>query len=597
MAISCSTRGIVKTQRRRSFMAQPIKHPQTGIYQLRRKVPETLREALGREYKRSLGTRDPQEAKSRFAAAWVESEQSFALARAQSSGEYVLSRMDAEQLAARWFRAEQERLEGSGRFTDALAKGAVLSHETKYGWEDHQTYITLAEAAAEGYEIGDSEWAGFVAPYMRATLRENNIPMPESASLAHARLFAAFSENLHKLSEWALKRHEGERLPQGIGVAAYAPVTAERKAEPSTKVTNKLSALFDAYSDDKKLTDGDTRATRRTLVAYRAIVERFVELYGDLDVASIDRQLVAKYRSALAKMPSKGEGIRGLMAPALMAKAEKEVLPLLSEPTIRNRLRAVSAVLSYGVRLGWMHENPIIAGGAGRAAAQAATRRQSSTKKRKDYTPQELLAIFSSPIFTDKDWAAPRANFGKAWYWLPLLLYYTGARREELAQLNVSDVKQGDGLWHLSILATPDEDDGTRSVKTAGSRRLIPLHSDLAERGFLAYVKSVPAEGQLFPLLKPDPSGYYGSNFGKRWAAYLVRTVGLDSPASAAHGFRHTFKTLCRSVGISEDVHDAITGHAGGSVVARDYGSMPLRRMADEMKRFPLCPGARPDSV
>lgn len=59
VALSCSTRGIAKTQRRRSFMAQPIKHKTTGIFQLRRKVPEALRKALGREYKRSLGTRDP----------------------------------------------------------------------------------------------------------------------------------------------------------------------------------------------------------------------------------------------------------------------------------------------------------------------------------------------------------------------------------------------------------------------------------------------------------------------------------------------------------------------------------------------------------
>jgi hypothetical protein len=44
--------------RRRSFMAQPFAHPQTGIYYLRRKVPDELRQALGREFKRSLKTRE-----------------------------------------------------------------------------------------------------------------------------------------------------------------------------------------------------------------------------------------------------------------------------------------------------------------------------------------------------------------------------------------------------------------------------------------------------------------------------------------------------------------------------------------------------------
>ncbi len=63
-------------------MTQPFRS-KTGIYQLRRKVPVELRPALGHEYKRSLKTRDPDEAKRRFAEEWVRSETAFALARAQ----------------------------------------------------------------------------------------------------------------------------------------------------------------------------------------------------------------------------------------------------------------------------------------------------------------------------------------------------------------------------------------------------------------------------------------------------------------------------------------------------------------------------------
>jgi len=55
-------------------MAQPYKHSTTGIWQLRRKVPPDLRESLGLEYKRSLGTRDPAEAKAKFVLAWADSD-------------------------------------------------------------------------------------------------------------------------------------------------------------------------------------------------------------------------------------------------------------------------------------------------------------------------------------------------------------------------------------------------------------------------------------------------------------------------------------------------------------------------------------------
>jgi hypothetical protein len=51
-------------------MARPWKHPKTGLYWLRKRVPDALRGKLGRrEIRRSLGTRDPAEAKLRHAQA------------------------------------------------------------------------------------------------------------------------------------------------------------------------------------------------------------------------------------------------------------------------------------------------------------------------------------------------------------------------------------------------------------------------------------------------------------------------------------------------------------------------------------------------
>ena len=55
------------------MMARPTKHPKTGVYQFRRAVPNDLRALVGkREEKRSLGTKDPEEAKRRFAEVLAE---------------------------------------------------------------------------------------------------------------------------------------------------------------------------------------------------------------------------------------------------------------------------------------------------------------------------------------------------------------------------------------------------------------------------------------------------------------------------------------------------------------------------------------------
>ena len=572
-------------------MAQPYKHPTTGIYYLRRRVPDELRPTLGREFKRSLKTHNPSEAKSRFTTAWAESDAVFALARAQSGGVDLLGARDVQQLAARWVQEETTAMEASGDFSHWLVPCESWTIEQG----DHRQEHSLLSSLRQALEDGDgSDGSGVVEKAIKRALSVNRIPPPPRGSAVWETLRAAFHDHLLRLSDLAYQRYRGNWLAE----ADTAPVEPIRLGTTTaTAATSQdpqglgLLALFDLYQQDKVLNDGDTRGVRHTIKAYRAIMGRFIELFGDIPVKKIDRAMVRDYRAFLAQLPMRGDGIRGLHAKALIEKAKAEGLPLLSAPTVRNKLRALSAVLSHGLRLGLIDENPVLASGVGRAAAKAAGKGKRGGSTKSDYSQAELQSIFTSPIFSPGGWQSPRADFGKAWYWMPLLLYYTGARREELAQLAVRDVQTSEeGVAFLSIMATPDEDDGERGVKTVGSRRFIPLHPHLLELGFMDYVASVHAGGQLFPLLKTSPDGYYGTNFGKRWSVYLRETVALTSTASPAHGFRHTFKTLCRQVGIPEDVHDAITGHAGGSVVARDYGSMPLTRMAVELARYPVAP-------
>jgi len=103
-----------------AFMAQPWKDPRSGIYYIRRRVPKDAKPHLphfGEFYKRSLETTCPQDAKVRFAAEWVKSQELFDLARRQASGTYQPTARDAVQLAARWAKRELEDLDQTGDFT------------------------------------------------------------------------------------------------------------------------------------------------------------------------------------------------------------------------------------------------------------------------------------------------------------------------------------------------------------------------------------------------------------------------------------------------------------------------------------------------
>jgi integrase len=347
----------------------------------------------------------------------------------------------------------------------------------------------------------------------------------------------------------------------------------------------KISEAFAAY-EANKLAGDDSRSVKASLDDYRASIMTFIELFGDVDVSAITRTLVSEYRVELPKLPANAKRMKALTARERIERAERDGLPKIAAGTVRNRMRHLSAVLTFAVSRGWMQENPVNAAGVGRDVARAATRQQTAKGGRKGYTVGELAAIFSSVAFADSAWTPPRAAHGRAWYWLPVLMYYSGARVEELAQLRASEVVRPEGIDCLSILASIDEDDGDRTVKTASSRRMIPLHPDVVARGFLEYVKSLPSGGMLFPGLEPCPKGRYSTNFAKRWSVYLRDVVGLKSSASPSHGFRHAFKTLAREVQIQTEVSDAITGHAGEGV-GRSYGEMPLKLMAREIARIP----------
>ena len=58
--------------------------------------------------------------------------------------------------------------------------------------------------------------------------------------------------------------------------------------------------------------------------------------------------------------------------------------------------------------------------------------------------------------------------------------------------------------------------------------------------------------------------------------------LGVTNKALVFHSFRHGFKDALRAAGVSEDVNDALTGHAGGGTVGRTYGAK------DMLKRFGL---------
>ncbi len=192
------------------------------------------------------------------------------------------------------------------------------------------------------------------------------------------------------------------------------------------------------------------------------------------------------------------------------------------------------------------------------------------------FTNDELTAIFS------KDYPA---KFNKPdLYWLPVLALFTGARREELASLHVSNVKTVDGVPCIQI----------EGGKTADARRLLPVHPQLVAMDFMEYAKHVQSMGVefLFPYLVDGANGR-GKNAGRQFANWLEKLKIIDS-RKVFHSFRHTVTTRLHATGANPAHVMQITGHKGEMGQTVHFGTythdVGLKALADTLEKlsYPL---------
>lgn len=250
----------------------------------------------------------------------------------------------------------------------------------------------------------------------------------------------------------------------------------------------------------------------------------------------------------------------------------------LKPSTISKKIGFLKGLFDYAVDEEWISKNP---------ALRLKLPSPGTEKERVPYSLADLKVIFSSPIFVSG--LRQRGGRGEAQVWIPIIALFTGARLEEIAQLNVADIyiDDYDNVW---VVRFTNLEEG-QSLKTVASRRRIPLHPDLLELGLLEYVESqrVAKHVRLFNLLTPDKHGAFSASFGK-WYGRYVRALGIIDTRKVFHSYRHLFKSTLRRGQADDKASRALMGHAL-SDTSDKYGdeSYPLPPMQTALKklRFP----------
>lgn len=576
------------------------KRPGRTSYYVRVGVPLKLQPLLRRkEIWQSLKTTDPRQARDRAAPV-------IASYRAQFADlEQRREPSPADLQAAVWSHYETA-LDRDGRARAALPTTAEVQEATnklaadieagRVPWTDDplvRLNATIEVIAMKDAAKMDREHRAVQLDMLRKHLASGETGLIEWKAddvIQSERLLIAKGSPAYRDLCQRLQRAQVEVLERAAerdagnwsGVPAD-PIVVPADLTQGKRVAAPGETLMELYDKFKAEKWGDARPD--TWDQNRKIVRLFAEFVGKSShITVLTRKAVRNWKQELARWPVKAadsKAFEGLSFRKVIEANETVKKPPISQKTTNKYLAALGSFAR------WLLQNEYIDDDVMSGMYLSIDKRK---KNRFPFSEQQLHAIFNSPLFGtclgDDAEGKPGNVAIRDWrYWIPLLAVYSGARLGELCQLLTADVRQLHGVWifHITEVGDEDEEGSTKSTKTGGSMRVVPVHSRLIELGFLDYHAGVVARGEqrLFPEAERDKRGYFGGA-SKFFNSYF-RAVGVKVDKRVNfHSFRHNVTDAFRAAGYLDEQHGVLLGHTKASTTGR-YGVLPEAPLRDRV--------------
>ncbi len=335
--------------------------------------------------------------------------------------------------------------------------------------------------------------------------------------------------------------------------------------------------LFESYAAENPL-----QVRVDTLNQSRMAVRLFVDTVGDrFPVSMMDKKVVRNWKALLLKYPVKAAemtAFKGMSLRETVIANEKVGKPVISPRTVNRYLSGLGAFCDWLMNHEYLNANP---------THNLYIRQDKSRRATKPFSSEQLQTLFNSPLFTgcqsNDKWHLPGDHrIRDHRYWLPLIMLYSGARPGEIAQLLVDDVHQSHGRWIIHIT---EERDDTKSTKTKGSMRVLPVHPELEKLGFIAYHRSMVERGEkrLFPDAERNARGQMAAEFDRDINRYLTRIGIKHGRGLSLYSLRHGFADALRLAGFLDEQFGILLGHTNHTMTGR-YGTLQqgmLRQRAE----------------
>ena len=348
----------------------------------------------------------------------------------------------------------------------------------------------------------------------------------------------AFERSMDHLPNFIGTQASGYGGYCGYGTAPQSMPMPAAVESPSFQIAParsvKLNDLIEQYVQCQVL---ENSWTEKTKDENKAIFETLVEIIGNIDLTEINHQTADTYRATLKRLPpnmNKSPKYRDKSVQQILATNPKETL---SDTTTNKYMRRILSMFNWGVDRDMVTKNFF--------RRKPIQESKKANQRRDMLTSDDLAALFRPDIF--------KAEADQPFkYWLPLIALYTGARQNEIAQLDAADIKKVHDIWCFRFITAKQKN---------YTERIVPVHSKLQALGLIEYAKNQP--GKLFPELVNRRDGY--GHQVSRWYNLYRRKCGLhDLRNKDFHSFRHTLSTELYRAGVSPLLIAEIDGHVTG---------------------------------
>ena len=325
-----------------------------------------------------------------------------------------------------------------------------------------------------------------------------------------------------------------------------------------------LDVAYEKFISDKKSGWKDQNQETH----YRQdIFALFTELFGNLGTGELSKKHSIRYKEAILKIPANRNKKKKYKSKDIHKILELDI-PEADKFKARNKEKYLQRVSSF---LQWLAKEDYAQSGIHTPLQGVINKNTPESEERQQYKAPDLHKLFASRHYTNGLHDYPFK------FWVPLIALFTGARENEICQLHMSDFYQHEktGLWVFDI----NEDDRKttlKSIKKGEHSRIVPLHKQLIDLGFLDFYTQIEKNksARIFPELPYRGRNKYGDKVQKWFNPTYTnkRNCNITTENTSFHSLRHTFITRLDDVDVPTHHISMIVGQKpDGGVTAKRY--------------------------